>query len=465
MSTNLDARPRVLVVDDSRMMRELAADALAERVNLECVSNASDALASLARERADLVVSDLEMPGLSGIDLLERVRQSYPELAFVLLTAHASADSAVQALRMGASDYLHKPIESEELRWVVERVLAHRRLLRDNERLRGALEISEACQALMHCVDPGEVYSLALERLLRTTERDRGLAVFRRVGLPGKDGAVFHGFAETHARALRTAFLEEKPGVALEPLAGPQRYDTAPFDAMLRDLELVSGPVLAVPLHGDGREDGMAWIFEDGTPLSRAAIERVDLVAGHVSLALTNAERYARAKERAFVDDVTQAYNARYLLEATENEIQRAERYGKALSVLFLDLDRFKTVNDVHGHLVGSRVLRRLAEVLNECVRQVDTLARYGGDEFTILLVDTDHEMGMKVAERIRRTVADTLFEGEGGVPIRLTISIGVASYPANGRDRDALLDLADKAMYRAKSMGRDCVLSADDLA
>jgi diguanylate cyclase (GGDEF)-like protein len=133
--------------------------------------------------------------------------------------------------------------------------------------------------------------------------------------------------------------------------------------------------------------------------------------------------------------------------------------------VLFLDLDRFKLVNDRHGHLVGSSVLRRLSEVLKDCVRQIDTLARYGGDEFTVLLVDTNHETGLLVAERIRRLVADTLFEGEAGEPIRLTISIGVATYPDHARDRDGLLDLADKAMYRGKSQGRDCVCSASELS
>ena len=153
------------------------------------------------------------------------------------------------------------------------------------------------------------------------------------------------------------------------------------------------------------------------------------------------------------------------MLGKLENEIRRAERYHRQLSVLFLDLDRFKLVNDRHGHLVGSSVLRRLAEVLKDCVRQIDTLARYGGDEFTILLVDTDHATGLKIAERIRRLVADTIFEGENGVPIRLTISIGVATYPEHARHRDGLLDLADKAMYRGKSLGRNCVCSAFDLA
>ena len=179
---------------------------------------------------------------------------------------------------------------------------------------------------------------------------------------------------------------------------------------------------------------------------------------------LATAERYHHAKERAFIDDVTGVYNARYLLATADNEIQRAARYGNPLSVLFLDLDRFKSVNDVHGHLVGSDTLRALARLLSECVRQVDTLARYGGDEFTILLVDTPHDVAVKVAERIRSRIEAQLFEAGREGTLRLTISIGVATCPSHGSAREPLLDAADKAMYRAKSDGRNRVCSADDL-
>ena len=129
------------------------------------------------------------------------------------------------------------------------------------------------------------------------------------------------------------------------------------------------------------------------------------------------------------------------------------------------DLDRFKLVNDRHGHLIGSQTLRSLAQLLLQCVRQVDTLARYGGDEFTILLVDTPHEDGMVIAERIRRTVAQHIFEGSAEEPqLKLSISIGVASFPEHAQTRDAVLDASDKAMYRAKSLGRNRVCSAAEL-
>ena len=147
-----------------------------------------------------------------------------------------------------------------------------------------------------------------------------------------------------------------------------------------------------------------------------------------------------------------------------DKQLEEAHRAGRVFAVLFLDLDRFKLVNDQYGHLVGSKALRRLSEVLLTCIRQVDTLARYGGDEFTILLPDTPHDVAIDIAERIRKLVEGTLFEAGRGTPFRLSISIGVATFPQHGRDRTSLLDVSDKAMYRAKSLSRNCVCSASDL-
>jgi len=455
---------RVLFVDDSAQAREQAVAALRDRVRLECADALAAARLALAREPFDLVVSLHGLPDGSGLELLEELLRVAPQTAFVLVSGAPSLESEVRALRLGAAETLRKPLASEELALCIERVLARRELQRENERLRSALAITEACRALLHCADPGEVYAGALDLLLRTLGRTRAVAIFRRTAIPGSEGMVFRGLGETQARSLRRALVEAKPALARGSDAALEEQPGVPFEEALREAGIAGGAVLAVPLRGGDAEVGLAWVFADGRPFGESEREQARLVAGHAALALQNAERYHRAKERAFVDDVTEVYNARYLLQATEREIQRAERSGKELSVLFLDLDRFKRVNDEHGHLVGSQVLRQLSRVLAECVRQVDTLARYGGDEFTILLVDTPHDAAMGVAERIRCTVADTLFEGGAGGPVRLTISIGVATSPRHARERDALLDCADKAMYRAKSLGRNCVCSATDL-
>jgi diguanylate cyclase (GGDEF)-like protein len=457
------ARARVLFVDDDRLQRELARDTLADRVELECCARAEDAVALLAHEPFDLVVSDLQMPGMSGVELLRHVRREHPRTDFVLVTAHASLQSAVDALRMGASDYLLKPLVWEELALVLERVLLRRRLVEENARLRESLATVESCRVLASCLEVGDVYSVALDLLLRSAGETRGAALFQRSSAPLSDGLELRGFRDDEAQRLRRTLVHEKP----LDLRGVERIEilaAGPVLDALRRAGVDAESVLAVPVPGEEVEAGLL-VVPLRAPADAALLDRAGVVAAHAAVALRNAERYERAKERAFVDDVTDVYNARYLLEAMEREIRRAERYGAELSVLFLDLDRFKLVNDRHGHLVGSQALRQLSRVLASCVRQVDTLARYGGDEFTIVLPDTGEAGAAQVAERIRRVVEETAFEAGRAEPMHLTCSVGHATFPRHGSDRGTLLDAADKAMYRAKSLGRNRVCSANELS
>jgi len=456
-------RPHVLIVDDSRLERELARAALESECRTTVVGSAEEALDVLREGSVDLILSDLTMPGLSGLDLLARAQREHPGIDFVLLTGHASVESAVEALRMGASDYLRKPIQGEELAYTVQRTLARRRLREENVRLRDELAVLEACRALTPCLESGEVYAVTLDLLLRTLSRGRGIALFHRVSISVSDGAAFRGFSESESSQLRQLLAQEKP-VDLDAMGRVEVTAQGAVHEALRSAGVAATRTLVVPIRGREAEAGVLWVLEDERRFDETELARARMVAGHAELALANAERYNRAKERAFLDDVTEIYNARYLLSALDHEVRRAERYGSELSVLFLDLDRFKLVNDRHGHLVGSRTLRQLSRILASCVRQVDTLARYGGDEFTVLLVDTPLPAALQVAERIRRTVEDTPFDGGRGGALRLTVSVGVASHPEHGVSRESLLDQADKAMYRAKSLGRNRVCSASEL-
>jgi two-component system, cell cycle response regulator len=457
-------RPRILVVDDTRYHRELARQVLRDLADVECCGDAESALELLARGRADLVLSDLTMPGLSGLELLERVQREHPGTDFVLITANASVDSAVRALRMGATDYLQKPVRAEDLVLVVERTLARRALVEENLRLRDERAILEACKSLTPCLEPEDVYSVALDLFLRALRRRTGLVLYHRTSIPTTDGIQFRGLREDEESCVRSLLGRHKP-LDLDGFAEGARLARGPVHDALRESGVAARELFVLPARGQETERGVFFALDEGRPFEPHEIELAGLVIGHTSVSLRNAERYHRARERAFVDDVTEIYNARYLLEAMDREIRRAERYGSELSVLFLDLDRFKLVNDRHGHLVGSEALRQLSRLLSQCVRQVDTLARYGGDEFTILLVDTGLDGALSVAERIRQSVADHAFGAERGLDLRLTISVGVSTFPSHGESRERLLDLADKAMYLAKALGRDHVCSANELS
>ncbi len=331
--------------------------------------------------------------------------------------------------------------------------------------LHSQLETERACEPLGTCLEPGKLYPMALELLLERLGRSRGIAFFSPSPAPQGAGVAARGFDEATRDRLSRFLIEEK---SLESTMGRGEVGVVPWGPLNHVLGRVGiespGALLSVPLRGNDREAGHVWILSEGRRFDEADLATARTIARRTSAALATAERYHKAKERAFIDDVTGVYNARYLLATADNEIQRAARYGNPLSVLFLDLDRFKLVNDRYGHLIGSDTLRVLSQLLGECVRQVDTLARYGGDEFTILLVDTPHEVAMRIAERIRKRVETQLFEAGREGTLQLTISIGVATCPDHGETREPLLDAADKAMYRAKSEGRNRIASADDL-
>jgi len=332
--------------------------------------------------------------------------------------------------------------------------------------LRSELETERACEPFASCLEPGKLYPMALEVLLDRLDCERGIAFFTPSPAPQGTGVAARGFDDAIRDRLTRILVDEK---SLESTMGRGEIGVVPFGPLHHALGRVGldapGALLSVPLAGNDREVGHLWILSEGRRFDDMDLAAATTIARRVNAALATAEQYHSAKEKAFIDDVTGVFNARYLLATADNEIQRAARYGNPLSVLFLDLDRFKSVNDVHGHLVGSETLRVLSGLLGQCVRQVDTLARYGGDEFTILLVDTPHEVALRIAERIRERVETHLFEAGQDTPLRLSISIGVATCPLHGSTREVVLDAADKAMYRAKSEGRNRVCSADDLA
>ena len=163
-----------------------------------------------------------------------------------------------------------------------------------------------------------------------------------------------------------------------------------------------------------------------------------------------------------YLDELTGLFNYRYLDVALDSELRRASRYQNSFSLLFIDLDDFKKVNDRFGHLVGSGVLKQFAKILKEELREVDTIIRYGGDEYVILLLGTNTRVGVAVAERIRNRIAASVFEVDGH-SIKLTCSLGVACYPEHGRTKEKLLRLADETMYQSKRRGKNLVMVVSD--
>ncbi len=256
----------------------------------------------------------------------------------------------------------------------------------------------------------------------------------------------------------------EAEGSVLAIGAWIMKHDQAFLTASLRADRRIDGrggAALAFPLVARGRTIG-ALVGLDRAASSREPRLAPVMLAGFTgllesaALAIDNALRVQRAEALSVTDDLTQLYNSRYLSLVLRRETKRASRSGRPLSLLFIDLDGFKGVNDVHGHLCGSRTLVEVAAVMRTTARETDVVARFGGDEFALVLPDTGSDGAVSVGERIRDRIAEREFLTGEGLSVRLTASVGVATLPDVAASADGLMRAADQAMYWVKEHGKN---------
>jgi diguanylate cyclase (GGDEF)-like protein len=227
-----------------------------------------------------------------------------------------------------------------------------------------------------------------------------------------------------------------------------------------------AGAVVAFPLSCRGRTVGAVIGLDRAASstvprLAPSMLRAVRVLLEPASVALDNALLLMRANALSVTDDLTKLYNSRYLDLVLHRETKRASRSGRPLSLLFIDLDGFKGVNDAHGHLFGSRALMEAGAVIRGSARETDVVARFGGDEFSVVLPDTGGEGAFAVGERIRDRIAEHTFLAGDGLDIHLTASVGVATLPDVAASADELVQAADKAMYQVKDSGKNGIQAA----
>lgn len=177
-----------------------------------------------------------------------------------------------------------------------------------------------------------------------------------------------------------------------------------------------------------------------------------------VTAVLSNARHVSENRDLALRDDLTKAFNRRFFESYLDEEIERTRRYGSVFSIIFLDLDDLKTINNKHGHLVGSRVLQEVAKRVLLAVRTIDKVVRFGGDEFCIILPETDKDQATSVAMRVRKSMSHSPFRIEPDIEVAITASFGIASYPNHALTKEGLIRQADEAMYRVKSTTKNAI-------
>lgn len=222
--------------------------------------------------------------------------------------------------------------------------------------------------------------------------------------------------------------------------------------------------VLAVPLAAKGQLLGVIELVNsaEDAPFTKEDLRILSTVAEFSAIALENAQNFQKVQELTVIDDHTGLFNSRHLRRTLEQETVRAVRFGHPVSLIFFDLDKFKEVNDHHGHPAGSSLLLEMGQMLKRVLRSTDVAVRYGGDEFVVLAPETSKDQAIDCARRLRDEIRVRHFLSEAKFgPLRLTASFGVATFPDDAKTPDELLQRADEAMYRVKNAGRDGVAGA----
>lgn len=455
---------KILIVDDDAFFRVLCSDILTNGGFLvKTASSGNEALNIIENDDVDIVITDLVMPDVSGLEVLQRTKQHNTLIDVIMVTGHGSIESAINALKNGAFDYIRKPLNEDELIHTVNSCMEKKALLEENQEMRQSLKLFEVSRAITSTLEISRLYNISLDALLQLVPGEAGITVFY----------------EEEGKKLDIKAIRHLSITAGERVVEVFR------DNFARDLKgLESVTVISKPenLRGDGEEVFKEYNSFLVAPLTRGKtaigfllimssqnksgyslrdIKNAAFIVEHASQAFENAQKYSEAKEMAFIDSLTNLYNSKYLDTALDKELKRADRLMMPVTVLFMDLDNFKMINDKNDHLVGSKMLVEVGKILLKCVREVDTVIRYGGDEYVVILVDADYDVAMRVAERIRQTIEKHHFLEEENLDLRVTASIGVATYPIHAKEKKELLKIADKAMYRAKGLSRNVVYLA----
>jgi two-component system cell cycle response regulator len=451
---------RVLVVDDILSnVKLLEAKLSAEYFEVVNAFNGLECLAKMDESLPDIVLLDVMMPGMDGFEVCRRIK-SNPKTAHVpvvMVTALDQPSDRVAGLEAGADDFLTKPVDDAAL-FARVRSLVRLKMMTDELRMR------ETTGQSMGLVDPAMTLMDAnpAGRVLVIEDRPESVAWFAAALEPGHQVSSVDTFEEALVRVRGGDF-----DLIIVSL-GMRGFDGLRLCSQLRSLpEGRNVPILVVVSDGDRRKLTQALEMGVNDYLTRP-VDKNELVA-RVRTQLRK-KRYADrlrhnvqlSLEMAITDQLTGLHNRRYMSRHLDNLISAAGRSGKPLAFLILDIDYFKAVNDGHGHDIGDEVLKEFANRIAANVRGIDLACRYGGEEFVVVMPETDVSLAFTIAERLRKSIeTNPVPISRAPGKLNITISIGIAGSEGAADTAEALLHRADQALYSAKRTGRNRVVAA----
>ncbi len=440
----MESTPRILLVDDEPAMLA-STRALLEAVNYEVViaQGGKAAITMLEQEGFDLVLLDMNMPDVGGHQVMEFINDKLIKVAVVVLSGEVDFDSITRAFQLGAFDYIKKPYEFDELQHTLRNALRKQELEKSLFSLRKQLERSERLHRFMIESSPDIIFIVDKNgNFAFVNDRAEELLNYKKDELIGAHFATI----------VEPDYVERATHCFHERRTGPRATKDVEIWLMCKPGSRPGWTrnMIAIELNSLG-------VYENEIRNDKGEVQSGDFSGTYV-VGRDITERLASEKLihfQAYHDLLTGLPNRALFHDRLSNTISNARRENDRLSVLFLDLDRFKVVNDTLGHSVGDELLKQVANRLRSCLREGDTVARLGGDEFIILLPNINSDdiarlVGKKLVDAIKQPfIVD-------GNELFLTGSIGISMFPDNGETADLLIKNADTAMYYTKEQGKN---------
>jgi two-component system cell cycle response regulator len=449
----------VLLIEEDPKQIELYSDLIreVEDCRVDVMSRVESAFDWIARSNYQLVVIDFSsVVGQDGLSLLEQTKRMSPSTSVILISENATVEEAVAAIRMGAEDYLKKPFSLESFQLAVKRGLDRKAVFGVNTGASSFLNLLASCQMISASLEQKKIFGIIQSYLARELKCGH-TAIYAL-----QTGEEFVRIDEYSNDGNPDRAMEEIMGIALQssnPL--PRMSEVGESHRFIERGQLTPG-MFIFRFQCAGTQDYFCVCLSPVRPASIEAFEgRLRMLKAQIEVTGKNIVEYQGVQQLVYMDDATGLYNTRYLHTLLEREIAQYEVSSKSFAVLFIDADKFKGVNDGHGHLVGTKLLNELGEQLKKLVRDKDTVFRYGGDEFVAVLSPCDMITAKMVAERIRAHVEQHTFIEDEGLNLHFTVSIGVALYPDHASTKKELIDAADHAMYDVKKTTRNSVTMA----
>ena len=454
---------RLRVSTLSRNLREIG-------LGNTAVTSVNELRKTIHRNKYDIMILDE-----TAVAILDQLRKQHDDVPIILVADRDSVMNYERAIFAGIAGMLLRPYRRDFLQKVIDKAIRRRNEIICNRQtvlsLRRKVQVlqtlNEVVQAINSSLKPKEILNTIMEKaadLIKAEgwsvllidestnelvfEAASGKAGKKLLGMRLKIGQGVAGWVARYGKSLIV------PDVAKDP-----RF----YSGVDEKTKFRTKSVLCVPMRSRDRIIGVVEVVNKigSDQFTQDDYEIFENVVAHLTIALEKAQMYRKMEKASQIDDLTQLYNTRYCNQFLDNFLLERKDTKAVISLIFLDIDFFKLVDDNFGHLVGSETLKIVGERMARVLRKNDVIVRYGGDEYIVLLPNTDKRTAAAIAERIRKEISREPFYAFGNKKFNISVTLGVATYPNDAKGRDDLIGKADRAMYDGKMSGRNKVVLA----